>query len=342
MAKKKKLKGKSKEAALIDSLANDLGKRFGITIMDEDTPDQVPYYTDFQHLGLQTITGGIPGGRFIQIEGDSQCGKSYLLYEIMAGFLAEKGQVLLNDPEIAYEAEYGARVGITGGKRFLYSKNKSLEKFFDMSKLFIKSVRSTDKTCPILVGLDSYPPLLPNLTLKEMDNVKDERELKGYIHAKKNNILAVKLGEFVPFCDEMDATFIMINQTRIKMGVTFGDPRTSNAENVIKYYCTLRLRGNLSGKIKNKAKTKIIGVNSTWETIKNRKKYPFKKIETEIIYATGIEPHSGLYKMLIAEGILKKCKVGKFNGFKYKGKKYKKAEMQKFIEKHPGVLKKVT
>lgn len=341
MAKEKSKKKKTNKIKnTIDTLADELAKQFGVMVMSEEVADQVPYYIKFQHKGLQAITGGLPGGRFCQIEGDSQSSKSYLLYALMAETLSMGGHAMLIDPEISYESAYGARVGITGSKKFLYSKNKSLERTFDIGRSFIKGVRKFDKDCPILFGVDSYPPLLPNMTLAELDEIKDEKSMKGYVHAKKNNILGIKLGEFVPFLDEYDATMVMINQTRIKLGVVFGDPRTSNAENIIKYYCTLRLRGSLGSKEKDSLGN-VIGILSNWETIKNRKIAPFKKVNVMINYKEGVDPVSGLYELLIKQGITKKCKIGKFNGFEFKGKKYKKNEIKKFIEKYPKVLKRI-
>lgn len=336
MKKKMKHTKKSKKNG-IDSIVSDLTKFFSISVMSEKSGDMTPYYIPFAHKGLQYITGGVPGGRFTQIEGDSQCGKSYLLYELISETLNMGGYALLNDPEIAYEPEFGARVGITGDKKFIYSKNKSLETFFDLSRKFIKAVRKSNKKCPILIGLDSYPPLLPNLTIKEFDTVQDEKSLKGYIHAKKNNILALKLGEFVSFLDEKQATCVMINQTKMKMNVMFGDPRTSNAENVIKYYCTLRLRGDFGKKIRDKDKN-VLGVISKWETIKNRNITPFKKVAVDINYRKGVEPYSGLYELLINENKVEKCKIKKFNAFKYKNKKFKKSSMKKVIKRYPEIL----
>ena len=337
IAAKAKTKKAKKDLSVDDIVASMKG--FSVETMSDKSADQVPYRIPFRHKALQAITGGIPGGKFTEIQGDSQCGKSYLLYELIAECLNMGGFAMLHDVERAYEPKFGARVGIEGDKKFLMSWEKEVEKVFLASRKFVATVRAANKKCPILIGVDSFPPLTTIISQKELDEQlkKGAKELKGYREAKKNALFSSIIAEFTTFLADNDATLVLLNQTRKQMGVVFGDPTTSNADNIIKFYVTLRLRGRLGKKVPHpKDKKKKIGVNSSWETIKNRGIFPFKKASTKIVYRDGIAPYSGLADLLVAEGVAKPAMIGKKKGLAYKGKNFSNAK--ELVKAHPEAL----
>lgn len=349
--KKKILKKAKKKVATsngdfsVDDIVKDLSKNYSVEVMSDTNVDRTPYFIPFKHKGLQAITGGVPGGKMTEILGDSQTGKSYLLYELIVSAIEMGGAAMLHDIERAYEPRYGKRVGLEGNKKFALSYEKKLEQIFTLSRKFILGVRARNKECPILIGMDSYPPMQTIVAQKEIEEQLKKNgaeSLKGYREAKKNAVLASIIGEFITFLDENKATLVLLNQTRKAMGVVFGDDLTSNADNIIKFYVTLRLRGRFGAKVKEiidpkSKKKKIVGAITHWETIKNRGIYPFKKVDTKIVYKTGINSIYGLTDLLIEEGIAKKCKIGNKNGLSYEGKSY--ATAKELIKEHPGILK---
>ena len=217
--KKTKKKTETKKKTSVEDELESLSKELELIIMDEDSEYDIPYYIPFRHTGLQYMTGGVPGGLFTVIDGDSQCGKSYLLYELGIECQKMGGYFLLHDVERAFNPKFGKRVGLQKGMKFYISKEKTLEKMFANYRKFIRTIRKKNKTCPILIGCDSYPPLQIHVSQKEIDEQKGEKELKGYIQAKKNNILSQLLGEFITFIEEYDATFVLLNQAREKIRI---------------------------------------------------------------------------------------------------------------------------
>jgi len=344
MSKKKSKKPKKKEKFTLGGFAKEFAKEFEVSVMSENTADQTPYYINFKHKALQKNTGGCPGGRVTEFIGISQTGKSFLLYELISSVLGMGGYALLDDPECAYEPRYGRKVGITGNKKFLYTKNNMLEKFFKLAKKFVLEIRKTDKISPILIGMDSYPAMDIKVTLKDLEELPKD-EVKGFRHAQKNNVLSCLIGEFTRFLDKHNATFVMVNQGKKKIGVMFGDERTSNADNIMQYFATLRLWGKLGARINEKIpgtknKKKQIGVISEWETLKNRNIPPHKKCITEILYKDGVKPLSGFAELLIEEGLIvaQKKKKDKPRTYKYGKKKY---TLKKLLKKHPKLLEPV-
>ena len=121
------------------------------------------------------------------------------------------------------------------------------------------------------------------------------------------------------------------------MGLVFGDPTTTNADEIIKYYATIRLRGFLGGKIKHKELKKVIGRKATWTCIKNRNVTPFLSTSVNIKYKTGLETYSGLLQLLLDEGRVEKLKEkkGTKNLYKYKDTKFTTGSIDKLLEKYP-------
>lgn len=330
----KKKKPKKKKKSEISIIMN----KFEMEIMSDESPSQTPYIIPFRHKGLQYITGGIPGGRFTEIIGDSLSGKSFLVYEAICEALGMGGHAMLDDPEISYEPSYGARIGIKGERKFYYTKQPILEDFFTASREFVTWVRKTDKYCPILIGGDSYPALIHKAAKKDIAEMKAGQEVKGYLDAKKNAILKILLGEFIPFMAKNKATLVFVNQGKTKIGVgKFEDPRTSNAEGTMKFYATLRLWGRANAKEKDKVTKKKIGLRSNWEAMKNRNIPPGLRTDVTILFKDGLQPLSGFGELLVDQDRVKKNvkKKDKPRLWTYQKKKYR---LSRLIQKHPEVL----
>jgi len=326
MKAKKKVKKKASSKSVIASMTKD----FQIQTFDQLL--EAPLYSlPFRNHAVQAMTGGFAAGTVNEIAGDSQCGKSFLLYEILSEAIAAGGYCLLTDPERAFRPQFGRKVGLEGS-HFFYSRERQIERFFASSRLFIHNVRKVNKTCPIVLSVDSYPPLtfasmakeLAKMTMAKPKKGESEKEkvkgLKGYMQAKKNAILAQFLGDFTAYVEEQNAIFVIVNQGRSKMNVMFGDSRTTNGEGVIQFYCTTRLWGQVGAKIKDDKK--VIGRTSHWETIKSRAVAPFKKCTVNVNYKTGVDPLSGFGGLLIDQGLAVKIpKVKIDSGVSYNGKK---------------------
>jgi len=334
-------KAKKKRLSTADKILKDLDNSFESSLKVNKGDDDVPYYIPFKHKGLQYITGGVAGGYFTEIHGDSQTGKSFLLYELGLETINMGGWYLQFDVERAYNKKFGKRLGLENSERFLKSNAVEMQKIFALSKNFILKIRKYDKTCPILIGIDSYPPIQIKISEKELKgqlkDVNDPKELKGYYAGQKNQLFGRLLGDFTTFLKETNSSLIVLNQSRKIMGLVFGNPITTNAEEIIKYYATMRIRGFLGSKIKHKELKKVIGRTTTWQTIKNRNIEPFMSIKVNIKYKTGLEPYSGFLQLLVDEGHIKKLKTKKGNKtlYSYKKVKFTAGAINKLLEKHP-------
>lgn len=344
------------EAAILKSLKNEFE-----VVTSKKIGDLVPYLIKFHHKGLQYITGGVPGGIFMEIHGPSQCGKSYVMMELGAKYIQAGGWYLQADVERAYRKRIGRTIGLEGQTRFAKTKERNMQKLFKKMMKFVLKIRKYDKDCPILLGVDSFNPLQINETMKELEKEMKSMEssetkviakdVKGYAAMRKNAAFSDLMRDFIQFIEEHKVTFLLLNQERKKHGIMFGDKRTTNADDIIQFYASLRLRGSLGAKLKKtKDSKKIIGRKVYWECIKSRHPDipPFMRTETEIIYKEGIRTYSGLAELLDVEEVIKFMSVNvpaakkgitkKVKGFKHGKKKLPLTKFEEYVDNHPEIL----
>lgn len=311
---KKKVTKKTKEFDLTEIESELAG--FGASLFDDDEPEEQvdKNAVAFRNLALQKITAGVFQGKFFEMAASSQAGKSFHLYAIMGDAIKMGGYALLLDGERALEENYAKMMGLDiRSKRFMIAEKRTktqkkmgirgepivdVEEFFKLAYAFCKAIRAHDKdhSNPIVIGIDSYPMLKTADDLEKADKGKDPM---GYASMQRASKFNVSMTTYLPKFDQLGASIVVLNQLTKRYDITFGDPWESNGENKIKFNATQRLKGKLTGKIKDKKTKRQIGVKVQWECIKNRGVRPHQKVEVAIYYNKGIDPYSGLEQLLI-------------------------------------------
>ena len=103
------------------------------------------------------MAGGFPEGRFAEVFGEWQSGKSLLMYQTIAQCQKAGGIALLFDSERALEKRWCETLGINLEELFYYTPT-SLEDAFGEMQQAIRTVRSKStlfKDCPVLIVYDS-------------------------------------------------------------------------------------------------------------------------------------------------------------------------------------------
>jgi recombination protein RecA len=97
---------------------------------------------------------------------------------------------------------------------------------------------------------------------------------------------------------------IFINQIRMKIGVMFGNPETTTGGNALKFYASQRLDIRRIGAIKNGEN--VVGSRTRVKVVKNKVAPPFKEVEFDIMYGTGISREGDLVDLASESGIVEK------------------------------------
>jgi len=130
---------------------------------------------------------------------------------------------------------------------------------------------------------------------------------------------------------------IFLNQTRMKIGVMFGNPETTPGGLALKFYASVRI--NLKRIAKIKQKDEIIGSRIKATIVKNKVAPPFKTTEFDIYYNEGISYLVDILNTALKKGIIKKSG----SWFQYEGKKLGQGieGAKKFLQDNPEIANKI-
>ena len=130
---------------------------------------------------------------------------------------------------------------------------------------------------------------------------------------------------------------IFINQLRMKIGVMFGNPETTTGGNALKFYASMRLDIRRIGAIKNGEQ--VIGSRARVKVVKNKVAPPFKEVEFDIMYGTGISREGDLVDLASQENIIEKS--GAWYGFKGERIGQGRENAKDFLRDHPEMAREV-
>jgi len=97
---------------------------------------------------------------------------------------------------------------------------------------------------------------------------------------------------------------IFINQTRMKLGIVFGNPETTTGGMALKFYSSVRIEVRRSAQIKQNEK--VIGNQVSVKVVKNKVAPPFRACKFDIMYNEGISIAGDLVDLGAETGVIEK------------------------------------
>jgi recombination protein RecA len=301
----------------ISDIFNSVAKDTGGDVLEDI--DSVKYFVDTGSLALnyicsgKFIEGGIPGGKLTEIYGPSSSAKSLIGNNILFGCQKINGIPILLDCENSANKEFIEKASHVDNKKLLRYSPQSLEDVFSKIYSVIENIRKRNKEIPIVIVYDSIGVSPSARELREVDLPEDydKATYKKIVGGNEQpgeraKICSRELRKLNSVMADSDATVIILNQTRDKIGIMYGNPETTaGGGNALPFYASCRIRPQTQKKIEKKItakKTKILGVNLKIKNVKNKTHKPFVESEgIQLLFDKGINPVSGLLSCLLEE-----------------------------------------
>lgn len=312
-----------------DDLALDFEKLFG----GNDEEATVSQFLDTGYAPLNYALssrwdGGLAVGRITEISGPPSSGKTAISTAAMAAAQARGGIAAFMDHERSFSLKLAPKLGVNiDAKSFIYKKPRTYEESLALCVQVAKYVRDGKKIpadAPICWVFDSLASMVPMSVLFDPKTGK-ERGLDTR-NMNDNTALAratsATMPAFAQYVEELNICCIFLNQLRTKIGVMYGDPRTTPGGDSPKFYASTRVMLGAAKKIQKGAgeSAEVMGSEISAAVIKNKVARPFLKASWRFVFnadGTGkFDATRSTIDFLVAEGIIEDAGKGrvKFDG----------------------------
>ncbi|MEK9158427.1 MAG: recombinase RecA, partial [Patescibacteria group bacterium] len=170
-------------------------------------------------LDLALGVGGVPRGRVIEVYGPEASGKTTLTLHVIAEVQKLGGTAAFVDAEHALDPDYAAKIGVNT-KELVISQPDTGEQALEIVETLVRS-NGVD-----VIVIDSVAALVPRAEIEG-----DMGDSHMGLHAR---LMSQALRKLTAIISKSKTTVIFINQTRMKIGIVFGNPETTTGGNALK------------------------------------------------------------------------------------------------------------
>ena len=291
MTKKKEEKS---ERADLQEAVEEIKQRFGegaiMKLRDVRAVDVDVIPTGSPSLDVALGVGGLPRGRVVEIFGPESAGKTSLALHILAEAQKQGGVGAFVDAEHALDPDYAKKIGVNIDD-LLISQPDSGEQALQIVEALVKSGEVD------AIVIDSVAALTPQAEIAG--------EIGEFQIGLQARLMSAALRKLSGVISKTKTIVIFLNQTRMKIGIMFGNPETTPGGLALKFYASVRIDLRRIAQIKHGEE--IIGNRVKAKIVKNKVAAPFKTAEFDIYYNEGISKFADLINAGLLAGLIQKA-----------------------------------
>lgn len=274
-------------------------------------------------LDIALGVGGMPRGRVIEVYGPESSGKTTLAQHVISEVQKVGGIAAFVDAEHAFDPDYAKKIGVKI-EELLISQPDTGEQALDIVETLVRS-NAVD-----VIVVDSVAALVPKAEI--------EGDMGDSHMGLQARLMSQALRKLTGIISKSKTILIFINQTRLKIGVFFGNPETTTGGTALKFYSSIRVEIRRAAQIKQG--DKVIGNRVKIKIVKNKVAPPFRTCEFDIMYNEGIS----LAGDMIDTGVLYKVVDKKGNSYSFGEEKLGvgREAAKRFLKDNPKLMKTVT
>ena len=167
------------------------------------------------------LGGGYPKGRVVEVYGPESSGKTTLTLHAIAEVQKRGGVAAFVDAEHALDPVYAASLGVDV-ENLLVSQPDTGEMALEIVDQLVRSA-AVD-----IVVVDSVAALTPRAEI--------EGEMGDLSVGGQARLMSQAMRKITGNIGKSGCTVIFLNQLRLKIGVTYGNPETTTGGNALKFY----------------------------------------------------------------------------------------------------------
>lgn len=277
----------------IGSVFSRIDKEIGKGVVVRDKDKELIQRVKLDSMGLNYIfNGGFPRGRIIEFYGPESSGKSLLATVIGADFQRDGHYVAYVDLEGTFERTFANRLGLkTEEDLFGLIQPETGEDAFTI----VEQLAATGEVGLIII--DSVAAMIPRSEL--------EADYGDAQMGSMARMMSQGLRKLNGVLRKTQTSCIFVNQTRMKIGVMYGNPETTAGGRALPFYASSRNR--ITRKEDIKGDKEIAGIKIKIANKKSKLGPPFRTIETDVLFDEGLDSTRELVQIALQYDLLEKA-----------------------------------